>query len=416
MAERQFTPFKDMWQVLAGDLGITTKRMRENAAIEQALMDQMAVNSQRQLELAMANAATETDRAQFQDLERQRQQYVAMTKSRDDEIRRAGLKGLSTLATGNLLEDIESRAEVIADAQFAEEVQVRGAMRQTLIAQAEDLRKQAAGLYETQRLRQEQFDQANRLLNDPDFDPNNALNQGALGELLNLSKREILANAEDMADALGAAGGVPIIGSVIAVLAGAAKAEDMKFSKEDWRRIFNAAEEATQKSFLNQQQFFEGQALQLGRAGRQVGLNVKYEDGQVLYDLYNTAQTEMGPGIPESFISGQEGSYPEVEAPIVPEGIGNISLRQPDDGNPIPLGQAIETFFNPELRKRPNETNAQYRQRLADLRAREDAPFVGPPAPGPLQRLRDRLAARRAERERRAREARERLFGGTNAQ
>lgn len=78
MAERQFTPFKDIWQVIARDMGITTKRMRESAleaeasrinelhAFNRSLAEAMTApgttpEDQAQLALIMRDAAFATD-------------------------------------------------------------------------------------------------------------------------------------------------------------------------------------------------------------------------------------------------------------------------------------------------------------------------------------------------------------------
>jgi hypothetical protein len=92
----EFTPFRDMWQSMASDLGITTKRMRETAA-ERAAAEEAAwrdANDQLHGELRrqQALAYTPEDAAELATLETQATIADRMRQSPEQGVRDAGIR------------------------------------------------------------------------------------------------------------------------------------------------------------------------------------------------------------------------------------------------------------------------------------------------------------------------------------
>jgi hypothetical protein len=140
----EFTPFKDLWQSLASDLGITTKRMRLNAADVAAREASTArdldgsINSS--LRAAGAIAGTDMDRAQVAELDQQRQRWARLAQHPDAQVKRAAIQQLAALSTDPLLEDMESMQEEAASQERELRIARRDEYRTELNATTDALR------------------------------------------------------------------------------------------------------------------------------------------------------------------------------------------------------------------------------------------------------------------------------------
>lgn len=125
----EFTPFRDLWQSLAADMGITTKRMRLNAADiaarEASAARDLDGSIQQSLRDAGVIAGTDMDRAQIAELDKQRQRWARLAQHPDANVKRAAIQQLAALSTDPLLEDMEGARETAA----AEERELRLARR-----------------------------------------------------------------------------------------------------------------------------------------------------------------------------------------------------------------------------------------------------------------------------------------------
>lgn len=170
----------------------------------------------------VASTADPVEAAAFND---QFKSMKSMAMSADPALQKEGLNGLSTLGTA-VRQAVENRKQ-----------QQSG----RVLDAAKDMRDQAQKALAPMRELQANTEQLNALLADPQFDQNQALNRGQLITLLHSTTRQMLSDPEDFADALGAAGGSGLIGSLVALASGTLAAKDFDFTKDDYRRIADAA-------------------------------------------------------------------------------------------------------------------------------------------------------------------------------
>lgn len=140
----EFTPFKDLWQSLASDLGITTKRMRLNAADvaarEASTARDLDGSINASLRAAGAIAGTDMDRAQIAELDQQRQRWARLAQHPDAQVKRAAIQQLAALSTDPLLEDMESMQEEAASQERELRIARRDEYRTELNATTDALR------------------------------------------------------------------------------------------------------------------------------------------------------------------------------------------------------------------------------------------------------------------------------------
>lgn len=140
----EFTPFKDLWQSLASDLGITTKRMRLNAADvaarEASTARDLDGSINASLRAAGAIAGTDMDRAQIAELDQQRQRWARLAQHPDAQVKRAAIQQLAALSTDPLLEDMESMQEEAASQERELRIARRDEYRTEINATTDALR------------------------------------------------------------------------------------------------------------------------------------------------------------------------------------------------------------------------------------------------------------------------------------
>lgn len=140
----EFTPFRDIWQSLAADMGITTKRMRLNAADiaarEASAARDLDGSIQQSLRDAGALVGTDMDRAQIAELDKQRQRWARLARHPDKNVKAAAIQQLAALSTDPLLEDMEGMREEAASQERELRVARRDEYRTELNATTEALR------------------------------------------------------------------------------------------------------------------------------------------------------------------------------------------------------------------------------------------------------------------------------------
>lgn len=140
----EFTPFRDMWNAVAADAGITTKRMRTMAADEAAEEARLTGFLDEQIASSLRDAgmlATEpTDRAQLAELDSMRKRYAALATHHDPAVRTAALTKLATISADPVLTDIEAARETQRQEQRALRLERRNEYKSELSSSAESLR------------------------------------------------------------------------------------------------------------------------------------------------------------------------------------------------------------------------------------------------------------------------------------
>jgi hypothetical protein len=132
------------------------------------------------------------------------------------------------------------------------------------------LRGKVEALFDEHLQIQQQMGHAHQLLADPATDVNHPFVQAELAKLLQQTKGNMLTNSEDMTDALRGAGGAGFFGTIAQVVVGTMKAEDMKFSRDEWRALLAANESVTLK-----RQAAEREAI-YGEAAEHAGVAARY--------------------------------------------------------------------------------------------------------------------------------------------
>lgn len=140
----EFTPFRDVWNQLAGDLGITTKRMRTMAADEAAEEARLTGYLNEQLGGTLKEAgllATEpTERAQLAELDSRRRRFSALAQHHDPAVRAAALTQLAQLSADPLLEQIDAARETRRTEERELRLERRNEYKTELSGTAEQLR------------------------------------------------------------------------------------------------------------------------------------------------------------------------------------------------------------------------------------------------------------------------------------
>lgn len=140
----EFTPFRDMWNAVAGDAGITTKRMRTMAADDAAEEARLTGYLNEQIGSSLKEAgllATEpTDRAQLLELDNKRRRYSALAQHHDPAVRTAALSQLAQISADPLLEDIEATREARRTEERGLRLERRNEYKTELSTTAESLR------------------------------------------------------------------------------------------------------------------------------------------------------------------------------------------------------------------------------------------------------------------------------------
>lgn len=270
--------------------GILAKRDRQTA-LDEAAADRELLQSfdqmhQEAIAQVQGTAATDLDREQLNQLDREYGVMRKLALSSDPDTRRQALTKLAEMTPriGDWLEDIESRNETIFDRNVE-------TLDQSAVVARQNYERGLAQAQTVQRVSSE----FHQLLSDPDFDVNNPVSRARLGQLLEQTPREFLADPADMSDALESVGANVggIMGGILAFYAGKKKAEEFEFSKEDWRKVAYAMNAAADK-----------QAKQTTSDAERIGLMLDKTAGGINHrpalsylDRIITGKVQEGPGI-----------------------------------------------------------------------------------------------------------------------
>lgn len=309
--------------------GILARRDRQSA-LEEAAADRQMLASFDQLHQEAVGqvqglAATDLDRAQLEQLSRDYLPLQKLAMHPDPAIRRDALFKLAEMSPriGDWLEDLESRNE-------ANQAQGIG----ILDTQGEALRGNYETALERAKSVQNVATQFHTLLSDPDFDVNSPAGRARMGQLLEQTPREFLADPQDMSDALEKVGAnAPgLIGGILSFYAGKKKAEEFTFTKEDWRKIAYAMQSASKKQ--SEQAFADAErgALMLDKAAGGIGYKrpISYLDSVI------TGRVQGGPDI-----AGQPGVYDEIDRQKAQERAATAAAK--DAAEPSKASKVVAT-------------------------------------------------------------------------
>lgn len=275
--------------------GILARRDRQSA-LEEAAADRQMLQAfdemhRQAVESVQGMASTDLDKAQLEQLTRDYLPLQQLAMHPDPAIRRDAFMKLAEMSPriGDWLEDLEGRNEEVQKGQVG-----------VLDAQGEVLRGNYESALERAKSVQSVAEQFHTLLADPSFDVNNPVNRARLGQLLEQTPREFLADPADMSDMLEKVGAnAPgLIGGVLSYLAGKKKAEEFTFTKEDWRKIAFAMQGAAKKQ--SDQAFADAErgALMLDKAAGGIGYKrpISYLDS-VMTGRVQEGASVAGPGV-----------------------------------------------------------------------------------------------------------------------
>lgn len=282
--------------------GIIARRERQSllddAAQEREMLQAFDDQFQESLRQAQGLGATDLDREQLAQVGRDYQMLRRLAMSPDPSVRQQAQAKLVDMSPriGDWLEDMEGRNEAVLDRQV-------GALDEAAV--------NARGNYEAGLERAQGIasvaEQMHNLLADDSFDVNNPVARARLGQLLEQTPREFLADPADMSDALEKVGAnVPgIIGGLVQYYAGKKKAEEFTFSKEDWRKVAYALQLSGQKQANQVMQDAERVGTILDNTAQQLGA----QPGLSYLQRIITGKVQDA-----EEISGERGYYNELDA------------------------------------------------------------------------------------------------------
>lgn len=252
--------------------GILAKRLRdselERSAAENETVESLDASIREQLAGAKQFADTDLDAEQLNNWNVRRANLAKLSAHPDEKVRAKAAQDLADLSTGigSFFEDVETRRETTEDTRLSLQ---RAAVQDV----AKQFRNGYEGAIKKRRDLQAAAGQMHRLLNDDGFDVNKPINRGRLIDLMRSNSRTILADTADFGDALqSAGGGGNLIGTVLGVLGGAMKADDFKFTKEEWRAIASAMYDAETKQFSGEMQRIEAGVADLEGSAHELGI------------------------------------------------------------------------------------------------------------------------------------------------
>lgn len=282
--------------------GILARRQHQSEldaqAQEQAMLGQLDQLQAEGIKQVQGLAATDIDKAQLAQVARDYQMLRRQSMSPDPQTRQAAIAKLADFGPniGAWLEDLEGRNETVLDKNVAVMDEQAGVARQDYqdaLKRDQDVTRISSEMHQ--------------LLSDPNFDVNQMLNRARLGQLLDQTPREFFADPADMADALKDVGGnLPgILGAIPAWIAGKQKAEDFKWSKEDWRKVAYAMTVASKKQSQRQLQ----DAMNAGKLLDETSQRIGHVPALSYLDRIVTGKTQD-----TETVSGQRNIYNELEA------------------------------------------------------------------------------------------------------
>jgi hypothetical protein len=207
--------------------------------------------------------------------------YTKWARSDDEDLQRAGLAELAKMG-GEVRAALEQR---------------RTDQSAFVIKALDDQRGRATKAYSAQRDLASAFAEGDALLADPKTDPNSPLYRGRLMAVLESGPRQLLSDPEDFADALRAAGGGGgLFGAAIGLVSGSLAAEDFNFSKEDWRRVYQAAYTYQSRPYLEETQRIMESTQQLEQVAAGLDMFPKgYSPMRYVLEQEQTFENPIGP-------------------------------------------------------------------------------------------------------------------------
>lgn len=143
MAENfRVTPFQDIWQSIAGGMGITTQRMHRRMLEDEAALALVDRTISEQLMQAAQFATNDIDREQLARVADEQAQLRALAGHSDPNVRRAALTQMAGIGerTGTWLEDVESRQEELGQRQYDLRLERRKELKDELSGNFKTLR------------------------------------------------------------------------------------------------------------------------------------------------------------------------------------------------------------------------------------------------------------------------------------
>jgi hypothetical protein len=235
------------------------------------------------------------------------------------------------------LDDMETRREKLDDDTLA-------ANRQLTMDHRKYLRGRADTLFQDQLAVDRQMQQARAILDDPEANIDHPFVQAELMKQLDQAKRNMLSNAEDMTDAMKGIGGTGALGTLAALSSlffGAEKAEEMRFSREEWRTLLSANEEVARRQNAREREALYREAEEHVRVSESLGLPA--DESVTLMSRFRGLEAEADrPTMPArgGFATGVEGP------------------KRPTNGDRNPIRRGIN-----ETQRRLNEINERERAR-----------------------------------------------------
>jgi hypothetical protein len=229
----------------------------------------------------VASTADPERAAAFQD---QFRSYSEMALSSDPELQREGMQGLAQIGSA------------VRSALETQRVEQRG----LVVEAATDMREKAQQALRPMRELQASVEQINAILADPGVDVTNPLYRNQLISLIGSTSRQMLADPADLADALRSVNGGGLLGSIVGLVGGALAAEDFKWTREDYRRLADAAYVFQRQKYQSTVAPIERDAHELEQAASQLDV---FPPG---YSLTRYVLSQ-----PEDFTNPLLPSYPE---------------------------------------------------------------------------------------------------------
>lgn len=296
--------------------GILARRGRESALDDAAAEREMLASMNELHHQAMTEvqglASTDLDRAQLEQLGKDYKVLQTLALSPDPQTRQSAILKMAEASqrVGSWLEDLEGRNETVMDQNISLLDEQGVVARQNFergLSQAQSVQRVSSEMH--------------TLLNDPSFDPNNPVARARLGQLLEQTPREFLADPADMSDALQNVGAnVPgIMGGLVQYYAGKKKAEEFTFTKEDWRKIAFAMAGASKAQAERTMADSERIGVMLDRAAGGIG----HKPALSYLDRIMTGEVQDG----EQLV-GRPGVYDEVTRKAAEERAASAAARE----------------------------------------------------------------------------------------
>ena len=276
--------------------GLLARRDRQSAlddaAAEREILQQMDAMHQDAMASVQGLAATDLDREQLTQMGPDFQTLRTLAMSPDPSTRQAAIQKLAEQSSrvGDWLEDLEGRNETVFDKNVS-------LLDEQGVVARQNFEKGLERAQSVQRIASDMH----QLLSDETFDVNNPISRARLGQLLDQTPREFLADPADMSDALEKVGAnAPgVIGAIMSYYAGKKKAEEFTFTKEDWRKVAHAMLSTSSKLAERNMADAERSALYLDRAAK--GINhapaISYLDRVITGRVQDGQDVSDAPGV-----------------------------------------------------------------------------------------------------------------------